>query len=437
MLPLRSAAIALDKKIDWLDGLILIGDESVDLQHPQTLAIKDKIKMELTDKRKRIEYTKAAIPITKYGNTIYFYNEATGELFRKADGQKVVKVQVPGKPNFFSAKVIGDELYYTSEVNGVLELYAFDFVKNISKKICTLDGGHRWLEDVRFTDNELYVSLHNGELTLGHAVLYKIENGTPKEVLSTKDLINFVKAGKYIYFTDFSINGGPENNLYRVDTKTGEKQYFGEEGFAYGINRTIEEGGGISYWSNGGMYVKDGYLYTLAYKETDPKDESSVYKINLADRTQVKLTSPAKDFWMENNQIYYIETSTGYLKRVDLNGGNDRVVVERNVPHAKFYNGNIYYTSNANKNVSNIGVLYRYNIANKLEVKLSDKPMSSYYVGKDGVYFVSDGYEPGLFKIRADGRVIPLVTDNVDKVLLADAGIVYTLAYKEGIYSGK
>ncbi|WP_199615089.1 DUF5050 domain-containing protein [Paenibacillus alkalitolerans] len=446
VLPLRSAALALEKKIDWLDGLILIGDESVDLQHPQTLAIKDKIKKELTDTRKRIDYEKAANPIAKYGNSVYYVKsvytdrEVIEELYRKEDGKKEVKVQVSGKPLLHSAKVIGDELYYVSIVNNISELYAFSFAETKSRKICTItewkpaDG---WLDDIMEIDNELYINLHTGDLTMGGETLYKVENGALKKVLSAKSLIKFAKDRDNIYFTDFRFMSGPANNLFLVDNTSGKDTMIGEDSFAYGVSRTFTENGGVSYGVSEALYIKDGYLYTLGYKESDPEDKSSVYKINLADRTQVKLTSPAKDFWMVDNQIYYIDSSSGYLHRVDLDGGNNQVLVERNVLHAQFHGGNVYYTANVSGTSSNLGQLYRYNIANKQEVKLGGNSINSFYVGEAGVYFISNGYEPGVFKADADGRIVSLMKDNVNNAVLTDAGMVYTLTYKEGVYSGK
>jgi hypothetical protein len=49
VLPLRSTAEALDKKVEWLDGLIILSNDAVDTRSPQTSEIADKIKTRLTD----------------------------------------------------------------------------------------------------------------------------------------------------------------------------------------------------------------------------------------------------------------------------------------------------------------------------------------------------------------------------------------------------
>ncbi|MBW7453751.1 DUF5050 domain-containing protein [Paenibacillus sepulcri] len=446
VLPLRSAAEALDKKIDWLDGLVLIGDENVDLQNPQTLAIKDRIKAELTDTRKRVDYTQTVYPITKYGNSVYYFkrsytnNSEIQALYKKADGQKEVQVRIQGNAIFDFANVIDDELYYISMVNNKAELDAFNLAENKSRKICAVEQwrpGDGWLVSIEKIDNELYVNLHSGDLTMGSEALYKVDHGALKSVAGAKSFIRFIKEGDYIYQTDFAPMNGGADNLNRVDTKTGEASSIGEPGFAYGINRKIDDRG-ISFGTSHAMYIKDGYLYTLGYKESDPKDVSSVYKINLADGTQVKLSSPANEFWMVDNRIYYSDSSTGYLGRVDLNGNNDQILVKRKLMRAQFFNGSLYYTASENtKDSSGLGELYRYDTANGREVKLSDKSVSSYYAGSAGVYYLSNGYDLGLYKIDAAGRNVRLVKDTINSAVLTDEGIVYTMAYKEGIYSAK
>jgi hypothetical protein len=53
------------------------------------------------------------------------------------------------------------------------------------------------------------------------------------------------------------------------------------------------------------------------------------------------------------------------------------------------------------------------------------------------MYYLFHGYEPGLYKIEADGRMIPVVKDNIDQAMVTDTGMVYTKVYEEGIYTGK
>ncbi|MMZ61218.1 hypothetical protein D1872_233530 [compost metagenome] len=85
-----------------------------------------------------------------------------------------------------------------------------------------------------------------------------------------------------------------------------------------------------------------------------------------------------------------------------------------------------------------MGILYRYDIKFAKEVKLSDQITASYHVdGGSDVYYVARGYKPGVYKVDRNGRNVPLVRDNVSWTLGADKGIVYTLEYKEGVYTAK
>ncbi|WP_334072001.1 DUF5050 domain-containing protein [Paenibacillus sp. A14] len=449
VLPLRDAAVALEKRISWLDGLIVIGDTPVDVKHARTLSVKDAVKAELADSRKPVNlYTKHLTPITKHGNYIYYYKSIYGDvkitdvLYRKADGQKETKVQLPGKPSLNTTRIIGDELYYVSTVKDSAELHAYHFAKNQSRKVCSL-GSWRpsdgWLSDIRLFDGELYVNLHSGDNTMGSDTLYRVEKGSLKEVLGAKSLIQFVKSGKELYYTDFMSIGDPLNNLYRMDMMTGKEVTLGEPGFAYGIHRDISDGG-IGYSSDETLHLKDGYLYALGYKDEDPTDQSAVYKISLADQTQVKLTSPARNFWVKNDRIYYIDAQTGFLYRSDLNGENPQAVAKKAVFQVSFHDGFIYYLANEGNAPVGMGVLYRYDIKLGKEVKLSDQITASYIVnGGSDVYYVAKGYKPGIYKVDRNGRNVPLVRDDVYETVQADKdkGIVYSLVYKEGIYAVK
>jgi len=444
VLPLRSAATALGKKIDWLDGLIIIGDEYVDLQHPQTLAIKDQIKMELSDTRERVDYNRTVYPITKYGKFLYYYkwsylnDEAKDVLYKREEGQTEMPVPLLGKPTLASAKIINDELYYVTSINGRGELYALHLADNKSRKISTLDpwsSGDGWVDTIQYIGEDLYINLHTGDWTMGYEHLYKVEHGTLQSVTQTKTLISFVEEDNDIYTTDYRPMSNAANNLSRVNVVTGEETLIGVPGFTYDINRTIWEDGGVSYSYSRVLHIEDGYLYTLGYEESDLKDEGAVYRINLTDQTQVKLTSSTNQFWIVDQLIYYIDARSGHLISVDRNGGNLQTLVERKVLHVEFHQGSIYYTANANKGTSTLGELYKYDIADGQEVKLSEKSVSSFYVGEVGVYYVSKGYDLGLYTIDASGREVRLVDDSIDTAILTDTGIMYTLIYEQGIYA--
>ncbi len=446
VLPLRSASEALSKQIEWLDGLIIISNDSIDLQNPQTLKVKDKIKARLVDARKELDYEKRVTLVARYGDTVYYIknkiigNKNIQELYKITGSQKEVKIELPGEENFINSKVINNELYYIAKNNGKIELDVFSFAHNKSRKLSGLgqwnpeDGLGGWLGSMKYLNNEFYIVLHSGDNTMGSEVLYKLQNGQLTKITGAKSFISFDTAGEYLYYTDFQFPNAVDN-LFRVNIKTGAKEKAGEKGFTYGISRTIE-GGGTSYSSNGSFFIKDGYIYTLGYKDMDQNAKSSVYKISLNSKTQRQLTSSAKTFWLQDDTIYYLDLSTGYLVKVDLEGKNKKTLVDKRIMDIQFFDGNIYYTA-ANGSTTNAksGRFYKYNIASGQEVKLSDQSVSQFFVGKAGVYYKSDGYDLGLYKIDAKGKSVCLADDTIDTALLTDAGIVYTLRYVDGVYT--
>lgn len=445
VLPLRSAAEALGKNIQWLDGLIVMGDESVDEKSAETLAVKERILTQLKDTRKPVADEKKLTPITKYGDTLYYYKQiyqSSGtleRLYRKADGKKEAVVAIPGEPALHSANVIGHDLYIASTVNNQGVLYALDLTNYKVRKVSSLTGwkpSDGWLQSVSMIDNELYVNLHKGDLTIGSDTMYRVQNGALKEVTGAHSMIGPVKSGDFLYHADFSVMASAVNNLSRVNLKTGERKAIGQSDFAYGITRKQDAQGGTSFGVNHSMYVKGGFVYVLGYKESDPKDEGSVYKVNPSDQTQVKLTPAAGPFWMVDNQIFYVDGATGYLAKTDVNGAQPKTVISRKVLNAQLLDGSLYYTSNAAGSSYDPGVLYQYDFATGKETKRSDKPVSSYYIGKTGIYYVSGGYDPGIYKIGAKGST-RLVSDRIQTAKLTDEGMVYTLTYKEGVYSVK
>ncbi|MEF2965767.1 DUF5050 domain-containing protein [Paenibacillus sp. M1] len=442
-LPLRNAAIALDKEIIWHDGLILMGKENINTQDPQMAGLLKQIKAILTDTRKRIEFGDALFPVARFGDTAYYYqrfykdNGETQAFYKQKNGQKAVRVPLQGDPILDSARIINGELYYVSLENKKSMLYAYDFAGNQSRKISSLgDWNPRdgWLSDLSVIDNEVYIILHSGDLTMGSETLYKVKDGSLASVADAKSFNAYVKTKQYLYSSDFTPMFSLADNLKRTDLATGETVSIGNPEYAYGINRSIGEGS-VGYSTNDSLYVKDGYLYTLGVKDNDPEDRTALYKINPQDRSQIKLASPAGDFWMIGDQIFYIDPVTGYLHGVGLDGANDETVVNRKVANVIFYNGGIYYTGDVKTaGIYDQGTLYRYDIANHRETRLSDRAVTSFYVGKAGVFYVSKGYEMGLYKVDESGRNIRLVNDSIDTAVLSDDGMIYTLAYKKGIF---
>ncbi|MGG3454975.1 stalk domain-containing protein [Paenibacillus rhizolycopersici] len=450
MLPLRDAATALGKQIDWLDGLILIGDAALDLKHPQTLATKDSIRTQLTDRRKRIDYENVSTPLTQFGTDVYYLkmvyrnNGASldEQLFRQTEGNKATRIQVPGKPVFHSGKRIGDVFYYVSTVNNQAYLNAYDLGKQQPQQIAALgdwrpeDG---WLTDVRKLDNDLFVNLHVGDLTMGRDTLYQVKNGTLQEILSAKDLVGLASDQGALYYTDFRFMSGFADNLNRLDLNTGEESLLGEPGYAYGVVRSVEDNGGIGFKSDPTLPLKDGALFAIGFNDSDSKDPNALYRIDITGRTHNKLATDVSRFWLIGEGIYVLDDRSGRLMHTGLDGGESAVAVSsRKIAQIGMYGNVFYYTTANGKGMD----LYRFDPAAGQEKKLASlaagaSSETTFEINKSGAYYVSYGYEPGIYHIAADGKQRRLTKDDVDQTLLTDTGMLYTLVYKTGVYSVK
>lgn len=435
VLPLRSTSEALEKEISWFEGLIFISNEPIDFTSPNTNEIVGKIKANLADNRKVLDYEKRVEPIAAYQDTIYYSkpnyddNSFNQELYRKKPGQLEEKIELPGEQNFYNSQLINQELYFITTINGQRELGLFSLQDNKYRKLCNLPQYDGWIKQIKYINNELYIIIHNGDYTMGNETLYKLEKDSLIEIVGAKNFITYDILDGYLYYVDFTPMFSVADNLFRVNLETGEKENLGEKGFTFNISRVINNEW-ISWGHGNSFYFKDDYIYTLGYIESDLKDVSSVYKISLDGKTQRKITLPTKTFWLINDQIYFVDLYTGNLVVTDLEGTTKKVLVEKNITNAKFFDGNFYYTD-SNRN------LYLFDTSSQLEKRLSDYSVDKFLAGTSGVYYQSNGYDLGLYKIDENGENIPLVKDSVYSSILTDSGIIFTLRYQEGVYIKK
>lgn len=446
VLPLRAIAEALGKKIEWLNGLVIISNDYIDLQSPKTLEIVDDIKDKLRDKRQEIESERKVLPVGKYGDTVYYLKESfignkyMLNLYKKVGNSPGVKIDLPGEEDLYNRNIVDNNLCYASVVEGKSELYRYNLLTGQKEKICSLDKWNPsdgWLGQVKYLDDQLYLVLHRGDLTMGYDTVYRLEDDGLKEVASGKNLMHWNSQDNDFYYVDFRFMTDPANNLYKVNLTTGEKENLGDPEFTYGIFRRVEEGGGIGYSSGGAFYLLDDFIYTLGYEDNDLEDKPAVFKISTSGRGHIKLTPPAKNFWLVDKEIYYIDLATSYLVKTDLEGHKQEILVEQPVNAAEIVEGSIYYTVQTSNSDFTLGKLYKFDLSDGKNVQLSEQSVSQFYVGKTGIYYISEGYDLGLYKVGADGKNTCLVDDSIDFIELTPEGFVYTLRYKEGIYTAK
>lgn len=444
MLPLRSASEALGKHIDWLDGLILLGNEAVDLQNPQTITAVKPIKSELNDSRKPADLH-ALTPVAKVGNTIYYTKSVvtkTGildELYRRTGDGKEIRIAIGGDPMLANARQVNGVLYFLGKQNKNVELDAYHFSDNRLSKVASIGAWDEmgvYLSDVRMMDHTLYFIVHRGDATLGEDTLYKVDQGNLSKVAGDHAFIQYVLEGDRLYAMNFTPMNSAENNLQAFDLKTGKPINVGVPGFAYGILRKVSERE-TSYQENPMLVYRGGYLYALGFRNSDVKDEGGVYRIDPGNRKQIKLTPPARQFWIQNNVLFYIDADTGYLVKADLDGSHPKTLIRRQVVKAKFDSGSIYYTANSHSTESGLGQLYQYHLSSGKDIQLSDRGVSNFDVETSGVYYTARGYRPGIYKVNAKGNNEALVQDDINAAVYSESGAVYTLMYRNGIFTTK
>jgi|GEM_PF-1386010 len=447
VLPLRSVAEALDTRIEWLDGLIVMGGEPVAAQHPQTISLIAPIKEQLADPRIRpelVDSEKLMIPLTKSGTASYYWGTsylpdggAKETLYRQNSGEKEGHiVSLPGNPSLSAAKLSGDELFFLTQTESGTGLYAYDLDKGESRRVADVakwDPTWGWLEDVRRIDNNLYVNLHYGDLTMGNETLYRLEGGKLVEVASAKSFIDYKLDDSALYAMDFQLMNDMRDNLTRYDRQSGARTVLGEPGYAYGVNRVISEDS-VSHATRPSMVVRDQAVYALGYDEQDPKDATAVYRIDGKGRSHTRLTGPADDFWLVGETLYYLDSEDGLLKAAGLQGGASRTVIDKPVRDVRYADGSFYYTIPSSKGAET-GILYQYIIASGLLKQRSELPVTEYAVSGSGLYYIQQGYAPGLFKVTADGRNVRLVADNVRTIAASEDGVVYNLMYETGVFA--
>lgn len=452
VLPLRAAAEAIGKKIDWLEGLILVGDIRADLQHPETRTAAASIKERLLDTRERTADESIANPVGVHGEDIYFFrntyteNGVDSKLYRRGPDGRETLVGLPGRPLFYGAAIFGDELFFVSETGSAAAdeagsgrrsaaLFARDLVRNETREIAVLpdwsaDWG--WVREFRNIGDELYMILHYGDNTMGSETLFRIGQDSLTETASAKTFVGLTEHEGGVVYASFHFmleNGG----LYRADPAAGETTQLGEEGFVYGVYRSSSEGGlGYNYSGDGAVYVRNGGVYTLGFRAGDLADSTGIYRVDAAGGGHVKIASSVRKFWMDDagGDIFYVDDETGYLMAVGADGGEARVVAERNVTDAVLRGSELIYADAA-------GGLYVYSAAAGGEKRVDGPAVNRLVAAADAVYYVSEGYEPGLYRVLPDGRAEAIVRDYILNAAPMGVVVVYTLTYEEGIFRAK
>ncbi len=433
VLPLRSIAEAMGIKVSWLDGLVIIGREEIDLQNSQTNIIKDKIKAALYDDRSLASDTEYINPLAHVNGSIYYLKADYGNetyssgLYKKLSDKTEKLIVLPGEVTYYE-QIVDGKLYFVSMIDNKAVLYTFDFETDQYQAVCAImdwlpyDG---WIQDIQIIDGQLYLILHFGDCTMGSETAYRLQDGVLQEITSAKSFTSFCVQDNYFYYASFNLMWAANDNLYRVYLSTLTEEKLGLTDVTYSISRQLTENGGGSWGGSPCFYLQDGYLYTLGYVEEDQTDISSVYKTSLDGKRSVRLSIHSNEFYLADRGICFINSESRFLQYADLDGNKQKTLLEEKVASVQWQGETLYA-------LTEDGNLYQYQ--NSSMQKISRERVKSFYVGEAEIYYIAEGYNQGLYRIDESGQNICLKSDSISDALLSSDDILYTLRYEKGIW---
>lgn len=430
LLPLRSIAQALGQSIQWLDGLIIMGREEISLEGGAALV--PQIRAALEDERPIAMEEETLIPLTKAGGNLYYIKDIHGEyystgLYKQNAAGAESKIHLPGELHFYREGLVGGKLFFLTRIEEAHYLYAYDFNKGEYDEICPIENwsyGEGWIAHIKYLGDDLYLALHYGDNTMGFEVAYQVVNGALEEVTGAKQFIDFWIEGNYFYFANYALMQDFTDNLRRFNLLNQEMEKLGDAAVAYGIQREGDDTG--TSWRMSKLYTQGGYLYTLGHRGADPADKNAVYKISSDGKSSQRLPVETGEFLLLGQSLYFI-AADGSLKTADLNGGNQKTLSAGKTEGLEIYNGQLYYLVNQQ--------LHRYLPAAGKSEKLSQFAASEFFVGEKGLYYISSGYTPGLYKVESGGKNTLIKGDSILQARLTPEGLIYTLTYEKGIFS--
>ena len=201
-----------------------------------------------------------------------------------------------------------------------------------------------------------------------------------------------VEAEGYTFYNKY------ENGIYKTKGDSQEEVRIGDDNIGYSLN------------------VSNGYLYYLALN-TDDNYKVNIVKIKTdgSEKEILKtiVTSSTKMYLIDDN-IYYRNDENGENKvyKIDINGKNEAVVVNKYVSNFQVDDENIYYSDNDLK-------LYKMNLKNSEEKEVSDKITTRYFQVIDKwIYFIDDS-QNRLSKIKIDGKEILVISDKINSEIFS------------------
>lgn len=440
VLPLRAIGEALDRQIAYRDGLIFISRTPLKLEGNESGAILKEMKGRLLDTRKTISDPNPPTAVYNIDGEMFYMvsvyesdtNQVVRKLYRQHAGQSSVLVKEIPNSVFIEEPFAGDTFYYAKADEGKVALYAYNMRSKKDEKLEELnitDKDFSWIARVIPQNDKVYFVVHFGDWTMGGEILYCIQDGEIYEVIGAKQFGSMIIEDGKIYYSDMSTML-IQDNLYVYDTSTEQKSRLGEEGYTYDITRVLTENGGGSLGIHRGVQYMDHKLYSIGYEEAG-RESASLYRIDPATGESQKLTSPISKYWIKEDRIYYIDIATKYLMTANLQGEDKKTLIHQPIGKVSYEKGNFYYTLSSDGKETTPG-LYKYSPETDSSLTLSEKMVKSFYITDLGVYYISIGYDAGLYKLQ-EGATICLERDPAVGYLFDGEQILFYGLYEEEI----
>lgn len=437
-LPLRAIGEILGKQVNYKGGLIFISQNGVDLESEKAATEIKTVKTHLESKGDAIQSGDYVTAATNYNGVNYYavssYNEKTSNnvltlYSQKGKNAPQVLRKVESKYNT-NVQVVDYDFYYVVNSSRGLNLERFNLATMESHVAwqMAVDEEFNCVSQVIPTGEALYVVIHNGDGIMGDEELYKIVNGKCEKLITCSQFGSLIIEGDMIYYSEMSNGLNPQNmNCYNQKTK--KNSTVGSQGYVYDMEVSLVNDEAYSYGICSNAFIRDGKLYTLAYKEGS-SEKQAVCSIDLKTNEQKQITKPTANYWMNGDHIYYIESATGYIKTVDLEGNGEKTLVSTPVQKADLQNNCLYYTKQSGNEQLGNG-LYVYGLDTGVTTTISDESIKDFKVSGKRIAYVTAGYAPGIYK-WIGGKSTLLESRMLDSYTIGEGSVVYTLKYEKG-----
>lgn len=274
----------------------------------------------------------------------------------------------------------------------------------------------------KILDNKTFVPIRFVSEALGAKVAWNDDTKTVTISLdNTKELHgnttgNIANGGFVCEKDDWIYASMYKNGLWKIKKDGSEKVQISKESVNY-------------------LNIIGNYIYYSGSYYLPENDRLRLYRMNLDGTSSTKLSEDiVDDVSVVGDWIYYINVSKGNVPyKILLDGKGERRISDLQTKYMIVDDGWIYFQK------SNTDTLWKMRTNGSDATELSFVYGSDMHITKSGefIYFVSDGYDPGIYRIGLDGSNEELVVSGyIDSINFADDYLYYNSSI-ENLYKIK